>query len=35
LGLQPEIALRPTLAGIRAGKEEVLDRAIAYLQQGQ
>jgi C-terminal processing protease CtpA/Prc len=35
LGLQPEIELRPTLAGIRAGKDEVLDRAIAYLQHGQ
>jgi C-terminal processing protease CtpA/Prc len=35
LGLQPEIGLRPTLAGIRAGKDEVLDRAIAYLQHGQ
>jgi hypothetical protein len=35
LGLQPGIELRPTLAGIRAGKDEVLDRAIAYLQHGQ
>jgi hypothetical protein len=34
LGLQPEIELRPTLVGIRAGKDEVLDRAIAYLQHG-
>ncbi|MGA7382273.1 MAG: S41 family peptidase, partial [Terriglobales bacterium] len=34
VGLQPEIEVRPTLAGIRAGKDEVLDRAIAYLQHG-
>ena len=33
LGLQPDIEVRPTLAGIRAEKDEVLDRAIEYLQQ--
>jgi C-terminal processing protease CtpA/Prc len=32
-GLQPEIEVRPTLAGIRAGKDEVLDRALEYLKQ--
>jgi len=33
LGLQPDVEVRPTLAGIRAGKDEVLDKAIQYLQQ--
>jgi len=33
LGLQPEVEVRPTLAGIRAGKDEVLDKAVQYLQQ--
>jgi C-terminal processing protease CtpA/Prc len=32
VGLQPDIAVRPTLAGIRAGRDEVLDRAIEYLR---
>jgi C-terminal processing protease CtpA/Prc len=32
LGLQPDIEVRPTLAGIRAGRDEVLDRAIEYLE---
>jgi C-terminal processing protease CtpA/Prc len=31
IGIQPDILVRPTLAGIRAGKDEVLDRALAYL----
>jgi C-terminal processing protease CtpA/Prc len=35
VGLQPDSEVRPTLAGIRAGKDEVLDRAIEYLQHGQ
>jgi C-terminal processing protease CtpA/Prc len=34
VGLQPNIEVRPTLAGIRAGKDEVLDRAIEYLKEG-
>ena len=32
VGLQPTVEMRPTLEGIRAGKDEVLDRAIEYLQ---
>ena len=32
LGLQPDVEVRPTLAGIRAGKDEVLDKAVQYLQ---
>lgn len=30
-GLVPKIEVRPTVAGIRAGKDEVLERAILYL----
>lgn len=32
LGLTPDILVRPTIAGIRAGKDEVLDAAIEYLK---
>jgi len=32
LGLQPDVDVRPTLAGIRAGEDEVLDKAVQYLQ---
>lgn len=35
VGLQPDIRVAPTLAGIRAGKDEVLDRAVAYLRTGR
>jgi hypothetical protein len=31
-GLQPAIEVHPTLAGIRSGKDEVLEKAIEYLQ---
>ncbi|MES2306781.1 MAG: S41 family peptidase [Gemmatimonadota bacterium] len=31
VGIQPDIFVRPTLKGIRAGRDEVLDRAIQYL----
>ena len=35
LGLQPDVRVAPTLAGIRAGKDEVLDRAVTYLRTGK
>jgi C-terminal processing protease CtpA/Prc len=35
LGIQPAIASAPTIAGIRAGRDEVLDRAIAWIQTGR
>jgi C-terminal processing protease CtpA/Prc len=35
VGLQPHIQVRPTIRGIRAGKDEVLDRAITYLTTGK
>jgi C-terminal processing protease CtpA/Prc len=31
IGLLPDVQVTPTLAGIRAGKDEVLDRAVDYL----
>jgi C-terminal processing protease CtpA/Prc len=33
VGLLPDVEVRPTVAGIRAGKDEVLERAIEYLQK--
>lgn len=33
VGLKPDIEVRPTLKGIRAGKDEVLDKAVAYLMK--
>jgi C-terminal processing protease CtpA/Prc len=35
VGLLPHIRVAPTLAGLRAGKDEVLDRALQYLQTGK
>ena len=34
VGLVPDIEVRPTIAGIRAGRDEVLDRAVKYLRTG-
>ena len=31
VGLQPDVAVKPTIAGIRAGRDEVLDAALRYL----
>jgi hypothetical protein len=35
VGLQPDVHVSPTIAGIRAGRDEVLDRAVAVLQRQQ
>jgi C-terminal processing protease CtpA/Prc len=35
VGLQPDIHVSPTVAGIRAGKDEVLDRAIEFARTGK
>lgn len=35
VGIQPAITIRPTLRGVRAGQDEVLDRAVRYLQTGR
>jgi C-terminal processing protease CtpA/Prc len=31
IGLVPDVPVRPTIAGIRAGRDEVLERALRYL----
>ena len=33
VGLKPDVAVSPTIAGLRAGRDEVLEKAIAYLSQ--
>jgi C-terminal processing protease CtpA/Prc len=33
VGLQPDVVVRPTLAGIRAGRDEVLERAVEILKK--
>ena len=35
VGLQPDILVKPTIKGMQAGKDEVLDRAVKYLQTGK
>jgi len=35
IGLVPDVAVRPTIAGIRQGRDEVLERAIAYVNDGR
>jgi len=34
VGIQPHIRVAPTIAGLRAARDEVLERAIAYVKQG-
>ncbi|MFZ6712122.1 S41 family peptidase [Undibacterium sp. TC9W] len=34
-GIQPDIKVAPTLAGIRSGKDEVLERAMRFLETGE
>ena len=31
VGLKPDVVVRPTIAGIRAGRDEVLERAVAWV----
>jgi C-terminal processing protease CtpA/Prc len=33
IGLSPDVEVRPTIKGIREGRDEVLDRAIKYLSE--
>jgi C-terminal processing protease CtpA/Prc len=33
VGLTPDVEVAPTRAGIRAGKDEVLERAVAYVEE--
>lgn len=35
IGIVPDIKVEPTIEGIRAGKDEVLDRAIQFIQEGK
>jgi len=35
VGLVPDVEVRPTLAGIRVGQDEVLARALQYLREGK
>ena len=35
VGIVPDIEVRPTIAGIRAGKDEVLERAIRFIETGR
>ena len=35
VGLVPDVPVKPTIAGIRAGKDEVLERALKYLETGR
>ena len=35
VGVKPHVVARPTLAGLRAGKDEVLARALAWLATGR
>ena len=34
IGLVPDIAVKPTIAGIRDGRDEVLEQAVSYINQG-
>ena len=34
-GIQPDIVIQPTIAGIREGRDEVLERAIQYLKDSK
>jgi len=35
VGLIPDIEVRPTIAGIQAGRDELLERALAYVETGR
>jgi Peptidase family S41 len=35
VGLVPDIEVKPTIAGIRAGRDELLERAVAFVQSNQ
>jgi C-terminal processing protease CtpA/Prc len=34
-GIQPQVRAEPTIAGIRQGRDEILERAVAYLKDGR
>jgi C-terminal processing protease CtpA/Prc len=35
IGIVPDIRVRPTIGGLRAGRDEMLERAIEYLRTGR
>ena len=35
IGIVPDIVVRPTVVGVRAGRDEVLDRALEYIRTGR
>jgi C-terminal processing protease CtpA/Prc len=35
IGLAPDILVKPTIAGVRAGRDEVLERALTYIRMGR
>ena len=35
VGIEPDIAVAPTLLGLRAGRDEVLERALAFIATGK
>jgi len=35
IGIVPDIEIRPTLIGLRAGRDEVLERAVEYIKTGR
>jgi C-terminal processing protease CtpA/Prc len=35
IGIVPDIEVRPTLSGVRAGRDEVLERALEYIRNGR
>ena len=35
IGIVPDIEIRTTLAGLRAGRDEVLERALEYIRTGR
>jgi C-terminal processing protease CtpA/Prc len=35
VGIQPHVRVAPTIAGIRGGRDEVLERALEYVKTGK
>jgi len=35
VGIEPAIEVRPTIEGVRAGRDELRDRAVALITQGR
>ncbi|MDU0369872.1 S41 family peptidase [Hymenobacter endophyticus] len=34
IGIVPDVEVKPTIAGIKTGRDEVLERAVAYIENG-